>query len=380
MRRCQRGQVLVMFAGGLFALIGFAALGIDVGYMYTVRHELQRCADAGALAGASAFFDGPWADAGIRAIADARARDFASRDKVGPAAHLDPASDVAVDFPQADRIRVTTQRTVNLFFARVLGQAARTINATAVAQARMVSQQVPCIKPWGIPFPYVDNNPTNGNWDSGEDVNTECPDGGVALPGYFCPGSQVILKIGTPENSPNNPDNIVSLQQEAGHFFALDFGSGAKTYDDAIKDVDCSGGYSISVGDEIPLKPGNMVGPTYQAVEKDQDSLIALDPLSQWNYAENLPESPKYPIEGGLWMSSPRVVRIAIYDPSEPLRTGATTMKVAALVGFWIEKIDKAGQQGTVYGRFVKLPAGAGVGGPDPGSNGPELRILSLVE
>ena len=42
MRRNSRGQVLVLFALFLLILIGFAALAIDVGYMYTVRHELQR--------------------------------------------------------------------------------------------------------------------------------------------------------------------------------------------------------------------------------------------------------------------------------------------------------------------------------------------------
>ena len=42
-----RGQVLLVFVAALLALLGIAALGIDAGYMYTVRHELQRSADAG---------------------------------------------------------------------------------------------------------------------------------------------------------------------------------------------------------------------------------------------------------------------------------------------------------------------------------------------
>ena len=54
MRRHNKGQVLVLVALAIFVLLGLAALGIDAGYMYTVRHELQRSADAGALAGASA--------------------------------------------------------------------------------------------------------------------------------------------------------------------------------------------------------------------------------------------------------------------------------------------------------------------------------------
>lgn len=48
-----RGQVLVIFAVGLLAFIGFAALAIDVAYWYHTRHQLQGAADAAALAGAA---------------------------------------------------------------------------------------------------------------------------------------------------------------------------------------------------------------------------------------------------------------------------------------------------------------------------------------
>ena len=55
MKKSDRGQVLVLVALAIFVLLGLAALGIDVGYMYSVRHELQRTADAGALAGVVPF-------------------------------------------------------------------------------------------------------------------------------------------------------------------------------------------------------------------------------------------------------------------------------------------------------------------------------------
>src|SRR5512134_2055409 len=96
MKRRNRGQVLVLVALAIFVLIGFAALGIDVGYMYSVRHELQRSADAGALAGGSRFIepDSAWspnpADP-VMAGADARARDYATRDLVVNSP-LDPAT------------------------------------------------------------------------------------------------------------------------------------------------------------------------------------------------------------------------------------------------------------------------------------------------
>ena len=48
----KRGTVVVATAVSLTMLIGFAALAIDVGYAYSVRAQLQRNADAAALAGA----------------------------------------------------------------------------------------------------------------------------------------------------------------------------------------------------------------------------------------------------------------------------------------------------------------------------------------
>ena len=101
MRRTgNRGQVLLVFLAGLLALLGVAALGIDMGYLYTVRHELQRCTDAGALAGASAFLSGNWTDGATRAVADGRARAFATMDNVATTT-LSAGSEIAVAFPAA---------------------------------------------------------------------------------------------------------------------------------------------------------------------------------------------------------------------------------------------------------------------------------------
>lgn len=49
----KRGVAIVYLALLLIVLIGFAALVIDLGYMYVTKSQLQNAADAGALAGAS---------------------------------------------------------------------------------------------------------------------------------------------------------------------------------------------------------------------------------------------------------------------------------------------------------------------------------------
>jgi hypothetical protein len=49
------GSVMVLSAVLLVALLGFAALAIDIGHLYVVKNELQNAADAGSLAGANNF-------------------------------------------------------------------------------------------------------------------------------------------------------------------------------------------------------------------------------------------------------------------------------------------------------------------------------------
>jgi hypothetical protein len=371
MKTGNRGQVLLVFLAALLGLLGVAALGIDMGYMYSVRHELQRSTDAGALAGASAFFDGSWSDPAIQSLADARARTFAARDMVATAT-LAPASEIAVGFPAPERVRVDASRTVPLFFSRLFLGPTRTITAFSVAEASVAGTNVKGLKPWGIPFPWNDAD-GNGLFDPGETVYRDC-DPSFPPEQQFCPGSRIILKIGTPQNSPRNPSGIPSLQQEPGHFFALSLdGSGASVYRDTI----VGGSHTpVNIGDAVSLEPGNMVGPTRQATQ----DLIDADPQSTWNAVQDLPEGPLYRIDGTgneAWMNSPRVIRIPIYDPESALSQGRSEMVIAGFAGFWIESF---GVQGTVIGRYVQLPA-IGEAGPVGGPvSGPVLKTLRLVQ
>ena len=53
--RADEGQALVLTALGLVVLMLMAGLGVDVGYLRYQKQQMQRAADAGALAGASAL-------------------------------------------------------------------------------------------------------------------------------------------------------------------------------------------------------------------------------------------------------------------------------------------------------------------------------------
>jgi hypothetical protein len=54
-RRREQGQVLVIFALAIFALVGFAALAIDAGYLMAERRQAQAKADGAAMAADKAY-------------------------------------------------------------------------------------------------------------------------------------------------------------------------------------------------------------------------------------------------------------------------------------------------------------------------------------
>ena len=392
MKRNEKGQVLVLVALAIFALLGLAALGIDVGYMYSIRHELQRSADAGALAGASAFTTGDWNDPGVRGIADARAREFASKDTVvqtllNPAEP--PAGEVHVDIinQQVDRIEVVTSRNADLFFARIFGMGNRLITARAVAQASVIGPTVDvnCIKPFAIPYPWADDpaygmnrNGTapDGEYDGspapGETIYKDCQ-GGVGL----CPGTAITLKVGSPSADNNSPTG----QQSSGHFFLMQGNVGGDTFQGAadLRDFISNGCFPINMGLPVDLMTGNAMGPVVQGIQ------ALIDNATSQGYSTTFPSDLE---TNSFELGSPRVVRVVIYDPSVPIvgggsggtqGTGASVQVGYNLAGFWIDSVGRQGSDGFVTGRYI--PGSAfGEPGPTGPNTGTEVKVISLVE
>ncbi len=151
----RRAVVAVMVTVAMVVLLGFAALTIDVGAMYNARAELQRTADASALAAASMLTDFSQGDpAGAARIA---AQDMATANRVlGRPMLLDPATDVVLGrsnynadtntfafspteiFPDAIRVSVRMSEDspngrMSLFFAGILGKSSTALSASAIA-------------------------------------------------------------------------------------------------------------------------------------------------------------------------------------------------------------------------------------------------------
>ena len=386
MVRGNKGQVLVLVALAIVVLLGFAALGIDVGFMYSVRHELQRSADAGALAGASAlrqygkdclnlteneiYIYSPI----TKDEAGARALDYAKRDNVSTKPLTDPEVSVACPAPSPTglnplRVRVDVQREVSLFFARILGRPKQVIKAFAVAEAFPITSNLKCVVPWGIPAPWT-NKPgdTDNNYNAGDTVNwpiddTKCTNKAITpwdtvnhlagtplsdIDQYLCDGSLQQLKLGAGPGQQSIP----------GNFYGIDFSTyvipdnddcpanivnnGAPFYQFMIEHP-CACDLRIDINSPlppIPTQPGGMTGPTLQASIPDEyskkgggdipgpvdaDSLMNQDKTGFWDTSTNRPNSLDPDYKDNNWMKSPRVVRIPVYNPDSSSNGGLNT-------------------------------------------------------
>jgi len=130
-RRDERGQVLVLFAGGLVALLLIAALAFDVGSMLVQRRDEQNAADAAALAGARYVLTDPVA-------AETAAREVA---RLNGYEDSDPNEVVSVHIPAIHGryvglpgfIEVEVASTRPSIFAGVIGRTTWPTGAMAVA-------------------------------------------------------------------------------------------------------------------------------------------------------------------------------------------------------------------------------------------------------
>lgn len=151
--RHRRATVAALVAVSTTGLIGFVALAVDVGVLYNAKAELQRSADAAALAAAAEL-----GLAGDDPLDRARvvAQDYANRnvvlnqgtglsatDLVFGQAYIDDWTGRYIFTPgesAANAVRVTVRRTegsptgpVSLFFARIFGLSSSNLSATAAA-------------------------------------------------------------------------------------------------------------------------------------------------------------------------------------------------------------------------------------------------------
>lgn len=224
----ERGQVIVVFALALVALMAAAGLAFDVGRFYSEKRFLQNAADAAALAAANSLIRG---NTTSQADTDARAvltRNFAN-DPTGSNPQLPPTSPVYAAGHAGDPvylvngilisggdIRVAIQSSVGYTFGRAVGLGSSTIGAQA--RARTSGSVLPIAVRHYVNAPGPNTTPTTPCNPAGSDfqdlvstADTSClgSDSNAALRTTPSPGMN--FDASNPSNDTAHHGPIISI-------------------------------------------------------------------------------------------------------------------------------------------------------------------------
>ena len=377
----ERGAVLVHVAIAIIGLTAMTALAFDFGVKWVSRGQAQNAADAGALAGAVAMsFDNP-NDFSATGPGKRSAWLYARANTVwGQTPNVDITNDVTILCPDPTNcaqpcpapyaantcVKVDVFRNqargnpLPTFFANLVNVGQQGVVATATATI-LSGNASDCLKPWGVPDKWIERYPVAGPWTPNVRFNKYYDQGnqtGDPLPTpdlYTAPtrndpgtgftldndyGTELVLK-------PGNPQQATS----PGWFYPLQLTEpGGDEYRDNI--ANCADTV-WGIGDDVPVEPGNMIGPTAQGVR----DLIALDPGARWDPNEQLVVNSCVSTGGCPGRShSPRIVAIPIFDTAayeDGRQSGRVTIRIVNILGFFIDRI----QSNDVYGRLVTVPA-----------------------
>ena len=370
--RDERGATIVLVTLLLAAILGMAALAIDVGMLYNARAEAQRAADSAALAGAGSLLVIPDEDR-ARAVA----MEFGTENDVQGLSVELLDEDIEIDM-SAMSVRVTVRRAASrgnamtTWFARVFGIDQVDVAAQATAAVGNTSSAT-CLKPWVIPDAWDDID-GDGQFDPAVDYyapgvtsyGSSFRDGlpsdngidpaGTTYTADF--GRPILLKSGDPQKAP-----------QPGWYYPWDIpqadggpAAGADRYRWNIAHCNPT---LVTLGDQYLIENGNMVGPTRQGMA----DLISLDPDAYWDLGADSIAMSVAP----AWEGSPRIVHMPLYDPREEIDPGKKPITIVHVTAFFIEAMHG----NDVYGRFLYT---SGVPGGEEITGGPALDYVHLVQ
>jgi len=404
----------VLLAISLVAIMGVAALGIDLGMLLKVRAEAQRAADAAALAGASAFLqDQPRATE--EALAVSRAKQLADTNYMA-GAKIDTASEVTVTVLwDSSKVRVKVRRAaVPTWFAQVFGWRSVPVGAKAAAVADYATG-TKCTKPIAIPDFWDDNdNDTDGNnlpngtekwlYTKPPDVYQPANYGNVdgAGTGYGSVlrdattrdwGMRVVLRPSINSTDPTTP--CTGTLQGGKCYIPGWWGLWGETNRIVDMMYSCT---TLSTNPGIDTTTWQVATPYdaktgWTSIAKAIEDIYNLDPGASWGDALPDVESGKVGRVTGSawgeqnWRASPRVWIMAMVPPDGIPKANEQIRFNNFMLFFFEGCMDNGGSKpfnspikcktdDVVVGRFAGLAKGTATG-PSPGTM---TRILRLVE
>lgn len=332
-----KGQVLVLVAVAMVALLGFLALCTDVAVLYHNWAQLRKEADAAALAGASYLPDNP----GQATTTVQNWVAIPPNGKAGDSLISGTPTIGSLGFNgMADSsITVELQRTVPLYFASVLGFTStpiRVLSTAGVAPAGGASGWIPV-----------------GLQCSGPSCYQGCAPGTAGC--YAC-GSTVTVKPGG--GGQYTPGNYGLLSCTA-------IGNGGRGVRQGIADG-CSGFLQVDSGGGVSVlnKTGSTVGPTVQGI---QDRIGSSNCMAS-------PPSPSSACSPGSSVdsTSPCAVLLPFVNFS-----GTNGSGMLPVYGFGLGWITGVNGQGNITMEFISgVPSASTTPNPNAPSNGPYAAYL----
>ncbi len=352
----ERGQFAVVFVLAAVALVGVMALGADVGVLYYNWGQLQKAADAAALAGANYLPNDT-------STATSTAQSYATQNGI-------LSSDIITATPinTNSQMQVTIQRTVPYSFARVLGLTDGLVKVTAIANVPAAVSTVnggpgSTVSCGGVACTTSSGTATAGSGatGSGAPFAGGCGSSTGAyniLPiavdnqtgSLFTPGTTYTLNRVDAGNG-NGP-----WPDAPGNWGLVDLCGQGKGGGSAIRTALANGYYGeLSIGNTLTTFPGVKTGPVNQGLHG-----LSVDRVAG-------PSSP-----GNFNPSDPRAVIVPLVNFAGC--TGQCNVTITGFMAFYITSVSG----GAVTGEFVDMvvPDSTGsINAPDDGAKGDVVLV-----
>ncbi len=362
----EKGFVIVTTALLLVVLLGFGALAVDVGLLYSGRSSAQRAADAAALAGAFSFVSNP--SAPQPSTAYDQAMSVALINNILGTPLTEPEVTVTIDVAN-ERATVEITHTEDTFFARVLGRNSVDLAVKAVAETSIDAVATFCAKPWFVPNTVVSELSACDACAAGELL---VDDGEVTMFGESKLGMSFSVK-------PQNPQSAM----QPGQFYAVRMADSAGGNDYRTNIATCSTDV-ITCQQTYGLEPGNMIGPTLQGVNQltgtPADTYMGIG--EYLDSQGNMSDTSRSLIIAPLW----ETCNLDGFCPDNRLPDGGANAQIS-VAGFALLFIDGVQGNNVVAhllglfgcGSITGPPGGPEDPGPFAGETGPFSVLVRLV-
>jgi Flp pilus assembly protein TadG len=278
----RRGNSAIIFLVASTLFIGATAFITDAGMLYLEKAKLQNGVDAIALAAMQDFRKG---ESSMRS----QAYHYADLNKIDPAT-------LQISIASGNRsITVTSQKTVDFYFAKIFDMTNAVVEAKATAKAGAIVA-TDGIRPFAVEQQAFEH------------------------------GHSYVLKKGAGD-------------AYTGNYGALALGgTGSTTYKNNLMygyNADIKIGDLVAVGEDFDTEPGNMSGPTYEGVRY----LINKDTHEHTDL-------------NNLEANCPRLITVPVIDSFDV--EGRSTVKIMGFAKFFLDDVNYIGGQTEMSGRFVR--------------------------